>query len=138
MIIQAPVVFARRSRCLSVPLISLNKLLSLDLYVTSWSFFPSRRSSLRVWRWSALENPPPTVTDRTSSALPCRELKYFSCADVTGFRISSPAFFTGIILRDPTTGDRIFVFPKKRRGKKVLQIIFSTPANASPVSLVTR
>ena len=83
--------------------------------------------------WLALDNAPTPVTSRTSSALPCLDLKYFYCAGVTGFRISSPAFLTGIVLRAPTTGERIFVFLKKIRGKKVSLIIFSTPAKASLV-----
>ena len=54
----APVILARRSRRLSVPLRSFIKPLSLDTYATSWYSFLSRRSSLRFWRWSALNNPP--------------------------------------------------------------------------------
>ena len=73
-----------------------------------------------------------------SSVLPHVELKYFSCADVTAFRSHSLAFLTNIVLRDPTTEERVFVFTKKGRGKKVSEIIFSIPANASPVSHVTR
>ena len=52
-------IFARRSRCLSVSWRYLTKPLSLDSHATSWDLFPPRRSSLRVQRWSALENPPP-------------------------------------------------------------------------------
>ena len=115
---QAPVILTCRGRRLSVPLISLNKLLIMDSYATSQYLFLSRCYSLRVRMWLALDNAPTPVTSRTSSALPCLDLKYFYCAGVTGFRISSPAFLTGIVLRAPTTGERIFVFLKKIRGKK--------------------
>ena len=121
-------ILARRSKSFSVPFMLLTKPLSLDLYATSCC------SSLRVWRWSALENDPPPVTDRISSALPRVELNYLYCAGVTGFRSLSPAFLIDIVLRDPTTGERVFVFPKKRRNKKVSQIILSTPVSTFPVS----
>ena len=80
--------------------------------------------------------PTPPATARTSSVLPRWELKYLSCADVTGFRSPSPDFLTGIVFRAPTKGERVFVFPNKRRGKKFSRIIFSTPTNTSPVSQV--
>ena len=128
---------ALRSRRLSVTFRSPAKPLSLDLYATPWASFPSRRSSLMVQRWPALKNPPPPAMTCVSSVIPHVELKYFSCADVTAFRSHSLAFLTNIVLRDPTTEERVFVFPKKRRGKKVFRIIFSTPANEFPVSQVT-
>ena len=117
---------------------SFTKPLCLVLYAESRSFFPSRLSLLRVHMWSVLENAPPPVTSRTSSVLPRWELNYLSCADVTGLRGPRTDFLTGIILRAPTIGDRIFVFPNKRQGKMFSRIIFSTPPNASPVSQVTR
>ena len=61
--------------------------------------------------------PPPPVTACVSSVLPRVELKYFSCAYVTGFRSLSPAFLTGIVLRAPTAGGVVFIFLKKIRGK---------------------
>ena len=127
---------ARRSRRLSVPLRFITKPLSLDLYAMSRYFFLSHRYSLRVRMWSALENAPPIFTARTSSALTHRELKYFSCADFTVFRIPSPTLLTGIVLRAHTMGERVLVFLNKRRGKKVSRIIFSNPVNASPMSQV--
>ena len=63
---------------------------------------------------------------------------YFSFADVTRSRRPIPVTLIGIALRVPTMGERVFVFPKKIRGKKVSRIIFSIPANAYPVSQVTR
>ena len=73
-----------------------------------------------------------------SSALLCLELKYFYCAYVNGFRSPSPDLLTSIVIRYPMMGERGFVFPNKRRGKKSSWIIISTPANASPLSQVTR
>ena len=66
-----------------------------------------------------MENAPPCVTAQTSHILPHWELKYFSCANVTGFRSPSLDFLTNIALRSPTMGERVFVFPKKRKVKKV-------------------
>ena len=134
---QAPVILARRSRCLAVSLILCTKPLGLDSCATSWSFFPSRRSSLRVLRWSELENVPPPVTDHTSSLLPWMDLKYFSWDDVTGFRSPNSDFLNSTVLRAPTMGDMVFVFPKKIQDKNICRIIFSTPENAYPVSQVT-
>ena len=134
---QAPLILARRIMRLSVPWISLTKPLILDFYATSRAFFPPCRSSLRVRMWSALENPPPPVTARSSSALPRMDRKYFSWADVTGFRGPSPYFLTGIVIRDPTTKEIIFVFPNKRREKNVSWSIFFTHATASPMYHVT-
>ena len=68
------------------------------MYAAYRSLFPSRFSSLRVRRCSSSENAPPPVTARTSYVLPRWDLKYFSCADVTGFRSPSPDFLTGIVL----------------------------------------
>ena len=126
MLSQEPVILSHRIKRLSVTLRSRNKPLSFFSYAASRSFFPSRLSSSSVCRWSALENAPPPITARTSSALPLWDLNYFSCSDVTGFRSTSPDFLTSILLRDPTMGERVFVFLKKRQGKKVSQIIFST------------
>ena len=122
---------------LSVPLRSRTKPFGLVSYTDSQSFFLPHIYSPSFSRWSALENTPPPITALISYALPHREFSYLSFADVTGFRIPSPDFLNGIIIRAPTMGERVFVFLKKRRGKKVSRIIFSTPANASPVSQVT-
>ena len=46
-------------------------------------------------------------------------------------------FLTGFVLRVPTMGERVFYFLKKRRGKKVSRIIFSTTTNASSILLMT-
>ena len=62
---------------------------------------------------------PTNVMAQTSSSLPRWELKYFSYYDVTGFRSPITSFLAGIVLRSPTMGERVFVFTKKRRGKKV-------------------
>ena len=72
----ASVLLSHIIRRLSVPLRSLTKPLSLDSHMTSQASFPSRCSSLRVRRWSALENSPPPVPARTSSVLPSVYLKY--------------------------------------------------------------
>ena len=122
------------SRRLSVPLRSFSKPLSLDSYAMSQSLFPSCCSLRRVRKWPALENAPPPVTTCTSSTLPRMQLKYFYCADVTGFRRPIPAFFTGIVLRDPMARERVFVFLRQRQGKNLSRSIFSTPAKASTVS----
>ena len=62
MLNQAHVIFARRSKRLSVPLRLINKPLSLDSYAASLSLFLSHHSLLTVERWSELENAPPPVT----------------------------------------------------------------------------
>ena len=77
MIRHALVILECRIRRLSVPLRQLTKPLSLDSYVTFHDSYPSFRSSLRIQRWPALENPPSTVTARISSAIPRVELKCF-------------------------------------------------------------
>ena len=69
-IIHALVLFACRSKRLSVHLILITKPLSLDFYTTSRAFFPSRCSSCKFRKWSALDNAPPPVTACTSYALP--------------------------------------------------------------------
>ena len=61
-LIEAPVLLARRSRCLSLTWRLITKPLILDSYATSRDFFLSRHSSIRVQRWSELENFPPPVT----------------------------------------------------------------------------
>ena len=137
MLKQAPVLLARRIRRLSVPFRLQTKPLSLVLYAASQSFFPSRLFLLasvggRHWRMS-----PPPVTALVSSALPRWELRYFSISDMKVFRSPGPDFLTGIVLRSPTMGERVFVFPKKRQGGNVSRIIFFTPVNAYPVSQVT-
>ena len=82
--------------------------------------------------WSALDNTPPPVTAQTSYALPCWELNYLSCADVTGFRSPSPDFLTGIVLKAPMMGERVFVFLKKRRGKKFSESFSPLPWTRLP------
>ena len=62
---------------------------------------------------------------------------YFLLAEVTRFRIPYPDFLNSIVLRAPMMGEKDFFFPKKREGNFFSQIIFSTPANGSPVSVVT-
>ena len=124
-------------RQLSVPLRSLTTPLSFVSYAAFRFFFLSHIYSFRVRKWLALENAPPNFTTRTSSVLLRWDINYFSCAYITGLRHPSTGFLVGIVIRDPTMGERVFVFPKKRRGKKVYQIIFSTPANTSSVSQVT-
>ena len=64
--------------------------------------------------------------------------RYFLFADVTGFMRTNPDFLTAIVLRDPTMGERDFLFPIKLWGKNVSWIIFSTPSNAPLVFVVTR
>ena len=83
-----------------------------------------------------MENYLPSFTAQISSIIPRCRLMYFLLAEVTRFRIPYPDFLNSIVLITPTIGERVFVFPKKRRGKKVSQIIFSSPANKSPVSQV--
>ena len=112
--------------------------LSLVLYVASRSFFPLRIYPPSVRMCSALENAPPPITALIGSALHHWKIRYLFFVDVTGFRRLSISTLIGIILRVPTMGERVLVFPKKIGGKKVSQIIFPTPANASPVSQVTR
>ena len=129
-------ILAHRSISFSVPLKYITKPLSLDSYATSRASFLSRYSSLRVRRWSASEDPPHPATARISSALPCVKPNYFSWADITGFRSPTPDLLTGIVIRAPTTEERVFFSQNKRRGKKVSWIVFSTPANESPVSNV--
>ena len=46
------------------------------------------------------------------------QLKYFLFAEVNGFRRLRLDFLTGIVLRVPTMDDRVFDFPRKRRGKR--------------------
>ena len=106
-------------------------------FATSRYFYPSRLSSPSIHIWSELENTPPSVTALIISALPCWELSYLSFSDVARFRRTSLATLIGIVLRVPTMGERVFVFPKKRQGKKVSWIIFYTPTNVSPMSKVT-
>ena len=129
---------ARTIRSQSVPFSSKTKPLSLVLFAASRSLFTSRIYYPSIRRWSALENGPPPVTALISSALPRWDLSYFSFDGITGFMRPSLATLIGIVLRVPTMGERGFVFLKKRRGKKFSRIIFSTPANSSPVSHVTR
>ena len=131
-------ILSRRSRRLSVPLSSQTKPLILVSYAASCYFFPSRLSYPSVRRWLALENASHPITARISSALPRWDIRYFSCADITIFRMPSPDFLTGIVLRAPMMCERVFFFPKKIRGKKVSRIILSTPVNMSPVSQLMR
>ena len=136
MLSHKPVILSCRSRRLSVPLRSLTKPLSLVSYAASWYFFPSHSYSLRVRRSSTLENAPHPVTALISSTLYLWEIRYLSLSEVTRFRRPSPATLICIVLRIPTMGERVFVLPNKKRGKFFSWIIFSTPANASPVSQV--
>ena len=99
--------------------------------MASWYLFMSRLSSPSVCRWSALENPLSLVMALISSALPHLKLRYFYFSDITAFSSPSLDFLTRIVLRSPTMGERVFVFTKKKQGKKVSWIIFSTHANAS-------
>ena len=131
-------ILACRSRRLSVTLRLLTKTLSLVFYAASRSFFPLRIYPPSVRMWSALENAPPPITALIGSALHHWKIRYLFFVYVTGFRRLSISTLIGIILRVPTMGERALVFPKKIGGKKVSQIIFPTPVNASPVSQVTR
>ena len=135
--IQAPVLFSRRISRWSVPLRSLTKPLSLASLTSSRFSCPSRIYSLRARRWLALENAPSPITSWINYVIARCKLSYFLFGDVTGFRIPSPDFLTGILLRVPMLVERDFDFPKKRQGKKVSWIILSTPANASPVFILT-
>ena len=127
MLIQAPVFLAHRIRRLLVPLRSQTKVLILVLYMASWYLFLSRLSSPSARRWSAFENAPPPEIFWISTALPCRELRYFFCNDVTGFRSPSPGLLNSILFRATSMSERVFVFLKKRQGKKVSQIISPLP-----------
>ena len=129
---------ARIIRRVLVPLRSQTKPLILVLFATSRYFCPSHLSSLSIRRLSSLNNSPPPVTSLISYALPHFELRYFSFSDVPGFRSPSQSILISIVLRFPMIGERGFVFPKKIQGKSFYWIIFSTPANSSPVSQVTR
>ena len=129
-LIQAPVILACRIRRMLVPLRSWNKLLSLVSFTTSRSFCPSRLSSRSIRRCSELENTPPPSMSLISSAFPHWELGYFCFSDVTEFRRPSPSTLIGILLKVPTMGKRVFVFPKKIKGKKVSW-------NTSPMYQVT-
>ena len=80
-----------------------------------------------------MENAPSPITDQINSVIARYKIRYFSFADVTVFRRPRPALLTGIVLRVPKMGERVFDFPNKRWGKNVFQSIFSTLANTSPV-----
>ena len=137
-LIQAPVILEHRIRRLPIPLGYRNKPFNLVSFAAFLSFCLSCLSSPSVHGWLELENAPPPVTALIGFALSLWEIRYFSLPDVTGFRIPNPAILIGIVLRFPMMGERIFVFPKKRQGKKFSQMIFSNPVNASPVSQVAR
>ena len=125
---QEPVLLVRRIRRLLVPLRLQTKPLILVLYLASRSLFMSRLSSPNFHMWSWLDNSPPPAMSQTNSALLRWVISYFSCSEITGFRIPNPDFLTRIALRAPTMGERFFLFPRK--GKKFSRIILSTPANA--------
>ena len=114
----ASVLLSHIIRRLSVPLRSLTKPLSLDSHMTSQASFPSRCSSLRVHRWSALETPPPPTTACTISTILRVELTYFSFFYVTRFRSPSLSFLTLIVIIDPTTGRDFSYFWRKDEAKK--------------------
>ena len=131
-------VFFVRSRILRLSLgrscmVSAN-LISLDL---SHTFNLSLQSYLTILSWSEVEKLLLPVTTLTNSKLARFELSMFSFNDVTGFWIPRPDLLTGIVLKVPMMGRRVFSFPKKRRDKEVLRRSFSTPAKANTVSFVT-
>ena len=113
------------------------KPLSVVSFASPQFFCPYRLSSLSTRRCLSLENYLPSVMSQTSSTIYCLELSYLSFADVTWVRSPDPNFLTSILLRSPTIGARDFGYPKKRQGKKVSWIIFSTPKNVSLVYQVT-
>ena len=112
---------------MSVPLRSFIEPLSFDLFATSRSFWLERLSSPSVCRWLELDNVPPPVTDWISSTLLRWDLRYFYFSEVIGFSSPIPAVLINILLRDPTMGERGFVFLKKRRVNRF-------PASSSPLT----
>ena len=79
-------------------------------------FCPSRLSYLSTRRRSELENTTSPAMARINSVLAHCEISSFLFAYVIGLRRPRPDFFTGIVLRVPTMGERISDFTKKRRG----------------------
>ena len=84
-----------------------------------------------------MENLLPHIMEKTNSVLSCCELGYFSFADGMGFWRRKPSFLTSIIIRVPMRDVRDYDFMKKRRGKKVYQIILSSTSNESPLFFIT-
>ena len=137
MLSQAPVCLERRKRCFSKAPWSLTITRSFASCNTYRYFFPSCLYPLTTRMWSAVENSLSPVTSPISSQLTHRKMLYFSFADVTGFCRTILDYFTGNLLRDPTTGGRVFGLPNKWQDKKVSCRKFSSPANACTISFVT-
>ena len=110
-------ILALMIRRLSVHLRLWTKPWNLVWYSAYPYLFPSRLSYPSLCRWLALDNAPLPVTDQTSYTLPQWEIKYFSCADITGSMSPSPVFLTGIILRAPTMGKRVFCLSEENMYK---------------------
>ena len=70
-----------------------------------WSGALERNGESCCHGWGCLVSPPVDLT-------------YFSCFGVTVFSSTSPNFLTGILLRSPTMGGVVFVFPKKDEAKR--------------------
>ena len=125
---QAPVFLAFRIRRLSVTSRYTSKPLSVVSFVSSrfsdrCAFLHRAPEFGQHWRTLLTPSGPELVP-----LLPTENLGNFSLL----ISLYSGALLTGIVLRAPTMGERDFFFLKKRRGKNVSRIIFSTPANTPP------
>ena len=87
--------------------------------------------------WSVVESTLLPVTAPISLHIARSKLVYFYFADVTGFCSPSLSLFAINILRDPTTGGRVFYLPKKIQVKEVSCRNFSNPLNDCPIYFVT-
>ena len=82
--------------------------------MSSLFYCPPQLYSLNARRQTALENAPYPITAQINSVLALCELRYFSFADVTGFRMTRPDLLTGILFRVPTMGERVFEFLREK------------------------
>ena len=110
----APLFLARRIRLHLVTMLSLTKPFSLA------SFAPSHFSCLSHLSSMSARRSPTPVTAQIFSALACWEQRYLFFA-ITGFRSTNPDSLTRIVIRSPTMGERVFLFPKKKTIQKCVQ-----------------
>ena len=136
-IVQEPMCLAHRKISFSKSPWSLTINLNFASFMSYQSFFSSHLFSLTAQRWSVTEKPIFPVTAPIRSYIARSKLVYLSASDVTGFYRPILYLFTVNILIVPTTGGRVFNFPKKRQGKNVSCRTFSTPTNSCPVFFVT-
>ena len=123
-----------RIRRLSIPLSSWTIFLSLFSFVISRSFCLSHLSSLSARRRLVSENAPTPIMSQISSALTHFELRYFSFADVTGFRSPRPDSLTGITIRALTMGHRVPSLQGKDKEKVFLNNLLHSRKLKSCVS----